>query len=105
MAGKKIEEAVNKTARKNQQKGSKHDGFICHADMERIISLGGGSHMYLLDPRDGKTHHLQVGSVKYDEFFTAILLDEKHGVRVRTELAKKGFPMPTIPDCVEGSVA
>lgn len=95
MAGKKVQdEAVNKTARKNQQKGKNQEGFHASGDMERIVSLGGGTWMYVMDPRDGTTKHLEVGSARYNEYFTSLLADAKHGELVRAELVKKNFPFP-----------
>lgn len=71
MAGKKKkvqDEAVNKTARKNQQKGKGSErSFIPSPDVNRIISLGGGTHAYILDPTNGKTYHVKVDSDRYRE--------------------------------------
>lgn len=94
MAGKKKvqDEAVNKTARKNQQKGKSQDSFIPAApeNLRRIISLGGGTHAYLLDPRDGKTHHLAVGSDKWNALL-ADLAETKHADHINAELEALGW--------------
>ncbi len=98
MAGKKKkvqDETLNKTARKNQQKGSKKEGFIAAAPehLKRIISLGGGTHAYLLDPRDGRTWHLRVNSTAWDILLTE-LNATPHGVHIRAEIARLGWRDP-----------
>jgi len=64
--------------------GGKAD-FIAAADAARIVPLGGGTHAYILDPRDGKTRRFKVAS---DEFFGMLTtLDEAgHGDRMRRDL-------------------
>lgn len=99
MAGKKKQHddgAQSKTSRASSlKKGGKKEGFIPAAPehLDRIVSLGGGSYIYLLDPRDGKTHHLAVGSERYNETITTVLASET-GDFVRAELVRKGFPVP-----------
>lgn len=102
MAGKKknVQDAPqSKTARASLGK-KKAEGFQASADMDRFISLGGGTYCYLSDPRDGKTHHLEVGSDRYNRVVTD-LLDSTHGDRIRTEMLKKGYEFPAVPEPVE----
>lgn len=92
---KKIDTGVqSKTARASMAKGKgKQEGFVASGEMDRIISLADGNYLYLLDPRDGRTHHLQVNSAQYETIVTEVL-ESSHGERVHTELAQKGFPIP-----------
>lgn len=103
MAGKKKntnDEGLGKTARASAlKKGGKKEGFIPAApeNMDRIISLAGGNYLYLMDPRDGKTHHLRTGSEKYFVTLVSVFSCE-HGDSVRNELVRKGFPLPEVQD-------
>jgi hypothetical protein len=94
---KKIDDVPqSKTARASMAKGKKKDeGFLAAAPehMDRIISLSGGTWIYLLNPSSGSTHHLRVGSVKYNNVIST-LLASSHAERIKTELIKKGFPLP-----------
>ena len=89
MAGKvkkKDDGAVqSKTARASMRTGGGKAEFIAAADAPRIVPLGGGTHAYILDPRDGKTRRFKVSS---DEFFGMLAtLDEAgHGDRMRRDL-------------------
>ena len=89
MAGKvksKGDEGLqSKTARASMRTGGGKAEFIAAADAPRIVPLGGGTHAYILDPRDGKTRRFKVAS---DEFFGALAtLDEAgHGDRMRRDL-------------------
>lgn len=100
MAGKKKgndDAGMSKTARASSlKKGGKKEGFIPAAPehMKRIVSLGGGSHAYLMDPRDGKTHHLAVGSEKWDALLLT-LADTDHGVHIEAEIRKLGWDWPS----------
>ena len=81
----------SKTARASLRTGGAKAEFIAAADAPRIVPLGGGTHAYILDPRDGKTRRFKVAS---DEFFGMLAaLDEAgHGDRMRrdlNELAKR----------------
>lgn len=59
-------EPINKTAKKNANKGkAKNEGFIASPDVNRIISLCGGEYAYVLNPTNGRTHHLKVDSDEY----------------------------------------
>jgi hypothetical protein len=122
MAGKvksKDDGAVqSKTARASMRTGGAKAEFIAAADAPRIVPLGGGTHAYILDPRDGKTRRFKVAS---DEFFGMLTtLDEVgHGDRMRrdlNELANR-YPAsgwsqaiarvngPAVEDAPEGEVA
>ena len=89
MAGKvkkKGDDAVqSKTARASMRTGGGKADFIAAADAPRIVPLGGGTHAYILDPRDGKTRRFKVAS---DDFFGMLAtLDEAgHGDRMRRDL-------------------
>jgi len=89
MAGKnKFQESTNKSA----QAGKKKDeGFQASADLKRIIPLGGGTHAYVLDPRTGLTHHLQVGSDRWDVLIGALLSTPAHAAKIQAELDKLGW--------------
>lgn len=96
MAGKKKgndDAGMSKTARASSlKKGGKQEGFIPAAPehMNRIIPLAGGEYAYVLDPRDGKTHHLRV----YSERWAALMVDLEaagHGDRIQSELEKLGW--------------
>lgn len=82
--------ASSKTAKKSQAK-KKEEGFIASGDMDRIISLGGGEWAYLLDPRDGKTYHIRVGSEKWNELIEILVLDTKYGDRIQKQLISLGW--------------
>ena len=75
----------SKTARASLRTGGAKADFIAAADAPRIVPLGGGTHAYILDPRDGKTRRFKVAS---DEFFGLLAtLDEAgHGDRMRRDL-------------------
>lgn len=94
MGGKrKVSQDVpqSKTARASMgKKGAKDDGFKASGDMARIISCGGGTHAYLLDPRDGKTHHEAVDSEKWARLLGELLVSE-HGPRIMAELEALGW--------------
>ena len=98
MAGKvksKGDDAVqSKTARASMRTGGGKAEFIAAADAPRIVPLGGGTHAYILDPRDGKTRRFKVAS---DEFFGMLAtLDESgHGDRMRRDLNELASRYPT----------
>jgi hypothetical protein len=75
----------SKTARASLRTGSAKAEFIAAADAPRIVPLGGGTHAYILDPRDGKTRRFKVSS---DEFFGMLttLQEAGHGDRMRRDL-------------------
>lgn len=90
---KKFNEApTSKTAARSAMKGKKKDeGFLASSDMDRIIPLCGGEWAYVLDPRDGKTFHLEVGSTEWTAFMAPLLADPKHGSRVVAQIQKLGW--------------
>jgi hypothetical protein len=75
----------SKTARASLRTGGAKAEFIAAADAPRIVPLGGGTHAYILDPRDGKTRRFKVAS---DEFFGALTTLEEagHGDRMKRDL-------------------
>ena len=97
MAGKvktKDDGAVqSKTARASMRTGAGKAEFIAAADAPRIVPLGGGTHAYILDPRDGKTRRFKVSS---EEFFGMLeALDEAgHGDRMRRDLNELAVRYP-----------
>lgn len=95
MAGKKrssIQDVpMSKTARASASKGKKkEEGFIASGDVDRIIPLGGGTWAYVLSS-DGKTHHVKVGSPKWNDLIINLVSDEKLGARVRSQLTQLGW--------------
>jgi hypothetical protein len=94
MAGKKkavVDDShLSKTARASKGK-KKDEGFIASGDMERIIPLCNGEWAYVLDPRDGKTHHVRVNSEKWSSLIGPLLEDPKHGTRIQVQIAKLGW--------------
>jgi hypothetical protein len=98
MAGKvkkKDDGAVqSKTARASMRTGGGKAEFIAAADAPRIVPLGGGTHAYVLDPRDGKTRRFKVSS---DEFFGMLTTLEEagHGDRMRRDLNELATRYPT----------
>ena len=91
MAGKvkkKDDGAVlSKTARASTRgsAGGK-EAYIPSGDVARIVPLGGGTHAYILDPRNGRTVRVAVASEKFVEVLGA--LDEAgFGDRMRRDLA------------------
>src|ERR1051325_3122642 len=94
---KKVDDAPqSKTARASMNKGkAKEAGFIAAAPehLDRVISLSGGTWIYLLNPGSGNTHHLRVGSDKYNNIVSAIL-GTSHGPQIQAELTRKNFPLP-----------
>jgi hypothetical protein len=75
----------SKTARASLRTGGGKAEFIAAADAPRIVPLGGGTHAYILDPRDGKTRRFKVAS---DEFFGALanLEEAGYGDRMKRDL-------------------
>lgn len=93
MAGKRkhVQDDVklSKTARASKGK-KKEEGFIASGDVDRLISLNGGSFAYILTT-DGKTHHVRVGSDQFNSLIEILVNDDKHGARTRLQLAKLGW--------------
>lgn len=90
MAGKvkkKDDGLQSKTARASLRSSSgAREGYTASGDAARILPLGGGTHAYLLDPRDGRTLRLSVSSESFVEVLSA-LVRSGHGERVRRDLA------------------
>lgn len=84
----------SKTARASLRTGGGKAEFIAAADAPRIVPLGGGTHAYILDPRDGKTRRFKVAS---DDFFGMLAtLDESgYGDRMRRDLKELANRYPT----------
>lgn len=77
----------SKTARASMRGSTGgREGYIASADAARIVPLGGGTHAYVLDPRDGRTLRFSVAS---EGFITTLctLVEAGHGDRVRRDLA------------------
>lgn len=103
MAGKKVKRddgaLQSKTAKRSVGKKAA-EGFLASGDMDRIIPLCGGEWAYVLDPRDGKTHHIRVGSNKWTTVINDLLASDKFGARIESQLNKLGWEIPTM-DAVE----
>lgn len=82
-------ESVSKTAKASIGKG-KAEAFKASGDMNRIISLNGGQHAYLLDPRTGSTYHLLVGSDRWNTLIEELAVTE-HGPDIERELKALGW--------------
>ena len=84
----------SKTARASLRTGGGKADFIAAADAPRIVPLGGGTHAYILDPRDGRTRRFKVAS---DDFFGMLTtLDESgYGDRMRRDLKELANRYPT----------
>ncbi|MGH9022358.1 MAG: hypothetical protein ACRDV9_04545 [Acidimicrobiia bacterium] len=97
MAGKvkKKDDAVqSKTARASMRTGSgNREAYNAAPDVTRIVPLGLGTHAYVLDPRDGRTLHLEVSSERFVEVLGA-LVEAGHGDLVRRELAALATRFP-----------
>jgi hypothetical protein len=89
MAGKTKKKAddapQSKTARASLRTGGGREAYIASGEVSRIVPLGGGTHAYVLDPRDGKTIRVQVSSDRFVEVLSA-LVDAGHGDRVNRDL-------------------
>jgi hypothetical protein len=83
----------SKTARASLRTGGGKAEFIAAADAPRIVPLGGGTHAYILDPRDGKTRRFKVAS---DEFFGALATLEEAGFgdRMKRDLVELSTRYP-----------
>ena len=101
MAGKvknKDEGLQSKTARASMRGATGgREAYIASADAARIVPLGGGTHAYVLDPRDGKTLRFSVTSGGFIEALRT-LVDAGHGDRVRRDLADLANRYPSWKD-------
>lgn len=98
MAGKprNVEDTtgMSKTARASAlKKGGRTSGFLASGELDRVYSLSGGTYTRILDPRTGRSHHLRVGSPRYDIVVTE-LLESDHGEKIKGEILGLGFPLP-----------
>ena len=93
MAGKKRSQMqdvqLSKTARASKGK-KKEEGFIASGDVDRIISLSGGTYAYVLTP-DGKTHHVKVHSDQWNELIDRFREDDRFGSKVLAQIEKLGW--------------
>ena len=90
----------SKTARASMRTGGGKESYIPSADVSRIVPLGGGSYAYVLDPRDGRTLHLEVASDKFVEVLNE-LVEAGHGDRVRRDLADLVEKYPSFAEASE----
>ena len=99
MAGKvknKDEGQQSKTARASMRGSGGRNEFIAAADAPRIVPLGGGTHAYVLDPRDGKTRRFSVSSEAFFEML-AVLEGAGHGDRLKRDIADLAARYPVSP--------
>jgi hypothetical protein len=97
MAGKvknKEEGLQSKTARASMRTGGQKEAYIASADAARIVPLGGGTHAYVLDPRDGRTLRYAVASEGFIEALVT-LAGSNHGDRLRRDLAELAKKYPS----------
>lgn len=91
---KRVDDTVgmSKTAKASLAKKGKQEGFIPAApeNLDRVISLAGGEYAYLLDPRDGRTLHLRVGSDHWNSVI-ASLAGTPHGNAIQQQIEKLGW--------------
>ena len=87
---KPITTTTSKTARASLAGSNKEEPFKASGDMDRIISLDSGKWAYLLDPRNGITHHLRVGSEPWNTLIIELDTTE-HGSKIRSELERLGW--------------
>jgi hypothetical protein len=82
----------SKTAKRSQAR-KKEEGFQASGDMDRIIPLCGGEWAYLLDPRDGRTYHVRVGSDKWNSLIGDIAADPdpQYSMKIQKQLNKLGW--------------
>jgi hypothetical protein len=93
-AKKKDEGVQSKTARASMRgtTGGRAD-FTAAADAPRIVPLGGGTHAYVLDPRDGRTRKFSVTSDAFFEMLST-LEGAGHGDRVKRDIAELAVKYP-----------
>ena len=84
----------SKTARASMRTGGQKESYIASADATRIVPLGGGTHAYVLDPRDGRTLRFAVAS---EQFIAALveLAGSNHGDRLRRDLTDLAAKYPS----------
>lgn len=85
----------SKTARASMRTGGqKEASYIASADASRIVPLGGGTHAYVLDPRDGRTVRFPVASEAFIDALV-VLSGTNHAERVRRDLAELAGRYPS----------
>lgn len=99
MAGKvkkKDDGAVqSKTARASMRgSAAKNAEYIASGDVARIVPLGGGTHAYILDPRNGRTLRMAVNSERFVEVLGA-LAEAGHGDRMKRDLSELAVRYPS----------
>lgn len=90
MAKKVSTESQSKTAKAMARRALKDEAFKASPDMNRVIPLCGGEWAYLMDPRDGKLHHVKVESENWTALIEDLMTTE-HGTRITEELEKLGW--------------
>lgn len=88
---KVVAEPTSKTARSSLAKRTKEEPFKASGDIDRIIPLCGGEFAYVLDPRNGLTHHVKVGTERWDTLMNDLRTDPAHAMRIQAELEKLGW--------------
>src|ERR687895_84182 len=83
----------SKTARASLRTGGGKADFIAAADAPRVVPLGGGTHAYVLDPRDGRTRKFSVTSDAFFEFL-ATLDGAGYGDRLKRDIADLAAKYP-----------
>jgi hypothetical protein len=90
----------SKTARASMRTGGAKESYVASPDVSRIVPLGGGTHAYVLDPRDGKTVHVKVASDRFIEVLSE-LVEAGHGDRMRRDLAELVEKYPSFAEASE----
>lgn len=82
------EETIMAGVSKNQRVSKKPSTgpYVEQAGTTRLVPLGAG-HCYLRDPRDGRTHHVKVGSPRFRELMTEVAAVTGVEARLTTELS------------------
>lgn len=84
----------SKTARASMRTGGTKESYIASADATRVVPLGGGTHAYVLDPRDGRTLRFPVASEAFIDALV-VLSGTNHAERVRRDLAELAGRYPS----------
>jgi len=99
MAGKvkkKDDSGVQSKTARASMRGAQAKGaeYIASGDVARIVPLGGGTHAYVLDPRNGRTLRMAVNSETFVEVLGA-LAEAGHGDRMKRDLADLAVKYPS----------
>lgn len=85
----------SKTARASMRSAAvKGVDYIASGDVARIVPLGGGTHAYILDPRNGRTLRMAVNSDQFVEVLGA-LAEAGFGERMKRDLTELATRYPT----------